>query len=142
MSQLHLSISRATDGDMIPSGLLVLLDVGQESALQHEIWDIVDELNMMINVVRQQEEVIQRFSKLAMAILADSRRASKQSKRAFKRRKDDLVTDMSRRRDELERLKQRAESTAQDVCLTSYPDFWFLSKLTRRSYSGRETAQS
>ncbi len=117
---------------MIPSGLLVLLDVGKESALQHEIWDIVDELNMMITVVRQQEEVIQRFSKLATAILADSKRTAKQSKRAFKRRKDDLVTDMSRRRDELERLKQRAESTAQDVCLNKPPRLLASGRLTRR----------
>jgi hypothetical protein len=46
-----------------------LLNITAEGRLQREIKDIIDELDIMINVVKQQEEVITRFTKLAPEIL-------------------------------------------------------------------------
>ena len=69
MNDLQRVISKSADGEKIPDSLMILLDVGRESELQHEIRDIIDELNMMINVARQQEEMIKRFIDIAQTIL-------------------------------------------------------------------------
>jgi hypothetical protein len=45
------------------------LNITTEGRLQREIKDIIDETDIMIYVVRQQEEVITRFTKLALEIL-------------------------------------------------------------------------
>jgi hypothetical protein len=42
-----------------------LLDINSEFALQREIKDIIDELDIMLHLTRQQKEVIKRFIKLA-----------------------------------------------------------------------------
>lgn len=132
MKTLHESISQATDGDTIPSALLTLLDVNEESRLQHLIWDIIDELDMMLSVVQQQEEVIERYAMLAVEILRekqerlpalnktpDSKILDSEKTKVFERRKRDLLNDTKRRKKELEGLKQSAESTAKDVSQTT-----------------------
>ena len=45
------------------------MDINAEAKLQREIRDIIDELDIMIHIVRQEEEVITRFVKKAREIL-------------------------------------------------------------------------
>ena len=134
MSDLHRVISRSVHGDKIPDSLVILLDVGRESKLQHEIRDIIDELDMMINVARQQDETITRFTHIAEQILtpkeednaihsdqrsqpdvASDKELEKIKLKAFQKRAADIRSDMSRRMKELEGLKTSAKSTAQNV---------------------------
>jgi hypothetical protein len=56
--------------DAVPTEtLLSLLNVDAEAQLQREIRDIIDELEIMIHIIKQQEDVITRFAKISLEIL-------------------------------------------------------------------------
>ena len=133
MDDLRRVISRSVDGEKISDSLIILLDVRRESKLQHEIRNINDELNMVINVARQQEQMITRFIDIAEKILTTQSKAKAEQEsengqaseekpswaklHAFQKRAADLKSDISIRMKELDGLKQSAESTAQNVCI-------------------------
>lgn len=118
-----------------------LLDIHPEGKLQREIKDVVDELDMMIHVVKKQQEVIKRYTKNVERILdpsypntSGSRRSSQiqgtsasdssntpahgdrqQELLSFRSQSQDLQDELEDRMEELEDLKRNAESTAQSV---------------------------
>lgn len=111
--------------------LLPLLNIIPESQLQREIRDIIDELEIMIHIVKQQEDVISMFNSRAREILEQKNRRSNNEPRqksektpspqpspqvtAFKKRAAGLLADVALQIKELEGLKKSAESTAQNV---------------------------
>lgn len=125
-----------------PALILALLNVTPEAELQREIRDIIDELDIILHISKQQNDMITRFVKLASQIIdADvnkydylikhsnhqettleatlKRLAQQQS--AFKTHSDDLLSEIQDRIDELSGLKTSAESTAQNVSLPVDP---------------------
>lgn len=46
-----------------------LLDIGREGTLQREIKDVIDELDMMIHLGRQQTKVLKRFKRLVQQMI-------------------------------------------------------------------------
>ncbi|ROW18177.1 hypothetical protein VPNG_00044 [Cytospora leucostoma] len=115
--------------------LLALLNVTPEAELQREIRDIIDELDIILHIVHQQKEMINRFVKFAKESLAqpnadlseksvfydkredgeDIVRIMQQQYDAFRDRSDSLVSEIADRIKELRGLKSSAESTAQNV---------------------------
>lgn len=125
-----------------PALILALLNVTPEAELQREIRDIIDELDIILHIAKQQNEMISRFVKLASQIIdADVKRYEdggrttlnplnerrttldrlNQQQRAFKTHSEDLLSETKDRIDELSGLKISAESTAQNVSLSIDP---------------------
>lgn len=113
--------------------MLALLDVTPEAELQREIRDIIDELDIMLHIVGQQEEVIKRFIKFADEVLetnsakspgqvasaspVDVRSIVADQIKSFNSRKQDLISEVEDRIEELQGLKASALSTAENVGL-------------------------
>ncbi|PSR79122.1 hypothetical protein BD289DRAFT_105629 [Coniella lustricola] len=53
-----------------PHLMLSLLNVTPEAELQREIGDIIDELDIMLHVTKQQQEMVNRFVKFALEIMS------------------------------------------------------------------------
>lgn len=109
-----------------PALILALLNVTPEAELQREIRDIIDELDIILNIAKQQNDIITRFVKLASQIMDAAVKKHKkgdgttskrlvQQQRAFKTHAKDLLSEIKDRIDELAGLKISAESTAQNV---------------------------
>jgi hypothetical protein len=114
-----------TTSEEVPAKtLLPLLNIIHESQLQREIRDIIDELEIMLHIVKQQEDVINKFIQRATEILdlkcgksnnEQSRKNPTTQATAFGRRANGLLANVSIQIKELEGLKKSAESTAQNV---------------------------
>ncbi|KAL1861709.1 hypothetical protein Daus18300_008678 [Diaporthe australafricana] len=113
-----------------PRIMLALLDVTPEAELQREIRDIIDELDIMLHIVGQQQEVIERFVRFAEEILnsnlakfeqpssgnvAKAQKIVRDQIGWFDTRKADLLSEVKNRIKELEGLKASALSTAENV---------------------------
>lgn len=114
--------------------MLALLDVTPEAELQREIRDIIDELDIMLHIVRQQQEVIKRFVRFAEDVLrttpakppgqigsatpAEVSKIVEDQASSFESRKTDLLSEVEDRIKELEGLKASALSTAENVSLS------------------------
>lgn len=117
---------------MDPALLLALLNVTPEAELQREIRDIVDELDIILHIAKQQKDMISRFVKFANQIieadvdkykpengLSSSQVATlkllRQQQSAFKTHSDDLSSEIEDRIQELTGMKESALSTAGNV---------------------------
>lgn len=117
-----------------PRLILSLLNVTPEAELQREIRDIIDELDIILHIAKQQQEMISRFIRFATQIIsADVDKCNRlgkdspsdqnssalhiliQQQGAFKNHSDDLQCEIDDRIKELEGLKLSAESTAGNV---------------------------
>lgn len=132
-----------------PALILALLNVTPEAELQREIRDIIDELDIILHIAKQQNDMITRFVKLATQIIdadvdkysryqetsqeeqSDSKSAHHttckrliQQQSAFKSHSEDLLSEIKDRIDELTGLKNSAESTAQNVSLLADPAYY------------------
>lgn len=87
--------------------------------MQREIRDIIDELGIIIHVVRQQEQVITKYTEQALEILEnrpkDKPKDNTLQTELFKKRAKALICELEIQIKELEELKRNAESTAQNV---------------------------
>jgi hypothetical protein len=118
--------------------MLALLDVTPEAELQREIRDIIDELDIMLHIVRQQQEVIRRFVRFAEDVLRFTEDVSRTDLvkprgnatpsapvdvqsivddqiKSFEARGADLLSEVEDRIQELGGLKASALSTAENV---------------------------
>ena len=84
--------------------------------MQREIRDIIDELDIMIYVVKQQEQVVAKFTEQALEILDPDDNGMTPQINTFKKRAKALGCELEFQIKELEGLKKSAESTAQNVC--------------------------
>lgn len=141
-----------------PALILALLNVTPEAELQREIRDIIDELDIILHIAKQQNDMITRFVKLATQIIdADVCKYSEdqetaqeggsdfkaarnttykrlmQQQSAFKSHSEDLLSEIKDRVDELTGLKNSAESTAQNVSLPVDPAYYPGTDFGRRS---------
>lgn len=116
---------------MDPNLLLALLNVTPEAELQREIRDIIDELDIIFHLAKQQQEMIKRFVKFAVEMIeadvskymgGQCEKILLEQQTAFKTHSDDLLSEIEDRINELSGLKSSAESTAQNVSSTSPPD--------------------
>lgn len=108
-----------------PNLLLALLNVTHEAELQREIRDIIDELDIILHIAKQQQEMIKRFVKFALEIIdpdASRHKAASpydethsEQYTAFTTHSEDLLSEIKDRITELSGLKSSAESTAQNV---------------------------
>lgn len=143
----NLSGRKADSEENVGPGLLnALLDISWEASLQREIRDIIDELDIVLHIVRQQQDMIIRFVKFAkqimdsdIAMLVDQANKTKkvsktkesplpavaemnplqcltQQTREFEARAEVLKLEVADRIKEVNGLKKSAESTAQNVC--------------------------
>lgn len=119
-----------------PRIMLALLDVTPEAELQREIRDIIDELDIMLHIVGQQQEVIERFVRFAEEILkpnaakfnrhtspvegSKAQETVRDQIGSFETRKADLLSEVKNRIKELEGLKASARSTAENVSLDTF----------------------
>ncbi|KAL2128341.1 hypothetical protein VTI74DRAFT_9302 [Chaetomium olivicolor] len=109
-----------------------LLDINPEGKLQREIKDIIDELDIMLHIYKQQREVIKRFCKHVEHILdpegkwkegvffdqqaQPGERSEGQGQLLwFRMQSRELLDEVDDRIGELEGLRKAAESTAQSV---------------------------
>ncbi|KAK3312035.1 hypothetical protein B0H66DRAFT_101740 [Apodospora peruviana] len=111
-----------------------LLNINPEGKLQREIKDIVDELDIMLMINRQQLEVIRKFVKHAEDILdpagvwrglkgldsscddeTDDLKKKRQDYLWFKTQADELLDDIGSHISELEGLRSSAESTSSSL---------------------------
>jgi hypothetical protein len=114
----------------ISAVLTPLLNVSPEGMLQREIKDIIDELDIMIRIARQQKEVLKDFKKHVEKILdpdgdltkkagatgaSDKIKAKAEQHHWFAITADDLVSDAQDNMEELSALKENATSTAASV---------------------------
>ncbi len=86
--------------------------------MQREIRDIIDELEIIIYVVKQQQQVITKYTEQALEILENQSEDSPQ-KKSFEKRAKALICELEAQIEELEGLKRSAESTAQNVSMHS-----------------------
>ena len=114
-----------------PDALLPLL----QSQMQRDIRNIIDQLDMMIQIIREQKEVVGKFVRLAKDILEsrddyhavevpDQERPRSEPEgnvraRQFGKLADDLLNDISARLEELGRLKRSGMSTQHIVYFPS-----------------------
>jgi hypothetical protein len=119
------ALTRSTAKHDIPSQqLLPLLDLRPESELQREIRDIIDELDIMLYIVKQQQEIIGYFKTNVEGILTSERNRKgnrgREDLNLFKKRAKGILEDVSWQVRELDSLKESAVSTAQSVRITNY----------------------
>lgn len=100
---------------MTAESIIGLVTVLKESHLQREIRDIIDELEIIIHVVRQQEQVITKYTEQAVEILENRFGMNHVQTNLFKKRANSLVSELQNQIKELEGLKRSAESAAQNV---------------------------
>lgn len=116
ITELHSCIAHSIHGEKVTSALLItLLDVSNEGMMQQEIRDIIDELDMMLNIIRQQEDAVKKFNELAQSIFDDSPSERKAWRSAFEQRSGRLATEISRGLREVEDLKRSADSTSKNA---------------------------
>jgi len=113
-----------TKDGVTAESILALVGVMKESHLQREIRDIVDELDIIIYVVKQQQQIITKYTELVLEILdpPESDAISKGAsvpRRAFQKRAKALESELTSQIEELEGLKRSAESTAKNVSASS-----------------------
>jgi Mg2+ and Co2+ transporter CorA len=117
-----------------------LLDIHTEGRLQRQIKDIIDELDMMLHVYKKQREVMRRFCRNVEQMMdpegrwkqnamretvdynvPDEQRAAELEKRDqllwFSLRSEELLSDVDGRVEELDGLRNAAETTARSVSL-------------------------
>jgi hypothetical protein len=129
--ELTRALTRSTaKHDIPPQELLPLLDLGPESELQREIRDIIDELDIMLYIVKQQQEIIGHFKTNAKEILTSGRNKKENRGRedeeglgleykVFNKRATEILDDVCWQVRELDSLKESALSTAQSVSITN-----------------------
>jgi hypothetical protein len=129
--ELTRALTRSTAKHDIPSQeLLPLLDLGPESELQREIRDIIDELDIMLYIVKQQQEIIGNFKINVEAILTSDQNNTVDGAREdqeglelkrdlFNKRATGILDDVCWQDRELVGLKESALSTAQSVSITN-----------------------
>jgi len=91
--------------------------------MQRDIRDIIEELDIIINIVRQQEEVIRRFTQLAKEILErkhlpssqDAKEVHRMKLKSFGKRSQHVLSKVVTKIKELQGLRQSAEGIAQNV---------------------------
>jgi hypothetical protein len=113
-----------TKDGVTAESILALVGVMKESHMQREIRDIVDELDIIIYVVKQQQQIITKYTELVLEILdpPESDAISKGvslPRRAFQKRAKALGSELTSQIEELEGLKRSAESTAKNVSASS-----------------------
>lgn len=113
-------VEEKVDSDL----LLALLNVTPEAELQREIRDIIDELDIILHIAKQQQEMIKRFVRFATDMIEADVNKYKESpydkmlpeqQSVFKSHSEILLSDIEDRVNELSGLKSSAESTAQNV---------------------------
>ncbi len=87
--------------------------------MQQEIRDIIDELDMMLNIIRQQEDTITKFKELAQNIFNEGPSEREAWRKTFEQRFRRLGAEVSRWKKEVEDLKQSAVSTSQNASSAS-----------------------
>lgn len=119
------------------SSYISSLDISSESALQLEIMDIIEELSMMLYLLKKQKEMVNRFIQNAQRILHPGRAVEqsfyhRKSTEKFERKyqlewfkisASKVMSDVSNRISDLEDLKSAAENTERNVsspCLSSF----------------------
>jgi uncharacterized protein YoxC len=129
--ELTRALTRSTAKHDIPSQeLLPLLDLRPESELQREIRDIIDELDIMLYIVKQQQETICHFKTNAEGILTSERNKKENRGREdqeglesednlFKKRAEGILEDVCWQVRELDSLKESVVSMAQSVRITN-----------------------
>jgi hypothetical protein len=125
------AMTRYTAKHDIPSlVLLQLLGLVPESELQRGIRDIIDELDIMLYIVKQQQEIIGHFKTNAEGILTSERNKKENRGREdqeglepeydpFKKRAKGILDGVCWQVRELDSLKASAVSTAQNVSITN-----------------------
>jgi hypothetical protein len=76
----------ASKDGVTPQSILALVGVMKESYMQREARDFVDELDIMIYVVKQQQQIITNYTELALEIMDTHERnegAGETRRRAF-----------------------------------------------------------
>jgi hypothetical protein len=129
--ELTRALTRSTaKHDILLQELLPLLDLRPESKLQREIRDIIDELDIMLYIVKQQHEIIGHFKTNAVEILTSERNKKENGGREdqdrlvseeylFQKRANGILKDVCWQVSELGSLKESAVSTAQSVRITN-----------------------
>jgi hypothetical protein len=99
--------------------LQALLDQRPESKLQTEIRDIIDEIDMMVDIVRQQQDVIDKYVASGLKLLSSEHRgpAAKSSLeyRNFAQRATTLKQEVNIQMRDLETLKGSASNANANV---------------------------
>ena len=127
------ALTRSTAKHDIPSQeLFPLLNLEPESELQREIRDIIDELDIMLYIVKQQKEIISHFKTNVEEIFSEQiekeyigREDQDKEKilrddpkyKVFNKRATGILEDVCRQVRELDSLKDSASSTAQSVSI-------------------------
>jgi hypothetical protein len=93
-----------------------LLNIAPEALLQREIRDVLDELGIMIHLVKEQKSVLDMFCKNAQRILEKGASESKLLDR-FKISIEDLLAETDSRLRELEILNESATTTSEGVSM-------------------------
>lgn len=107
---------------MTAESIIGLVTVLKESHLQREIRDIIDELEIIIHVVRQQEQVITKYTEQAVEILENRSGKNSVQTNLFKKRANLLVSELQNQIKELEGLKRECRERRAECKHSSFPD--------------------
>lgn len=101
-----------------------LLDINQEGKLDHEIKDIIEELDIIIPIMKTQKDILTKLIGYATEKLEPSNRDSYEW---FKRNADERFADVNDWIKKLEELRSTAESTANSVSIFSILNYFYIS---------------